>query len=118
MALGVSAFSEAAFSTEPNDVIAFATGVVLNSSIGEESNTGTANVDVTGIQATITNSGAVAGSSVVVSVTGSQLTSSIGEEDINVGVPVTGSQLSISNKGTTQDTLTAFGESPFASLSH
>jgi len=117
MALGVSAFSEAAFSAEPNDVIAFATGVVLTSSIGEESNTGTANVNVTGIQATITNAGAVAGSSVLVNVTGSQLTSSIGEEDINVGVPVTGSQLSISNKTSTQDTLNAFGESPFATLS-
>jgi len=117
MALGVSAFSEAAFSTEPNDVIAFATGVVLNSSIGEESNTGTANVDVTGIQATLSNGGVVAGSSVLVSVTGSELTSSIGEEDINVGVPVTGSQLSITNKTSTQDTLTAFGEAPFATLS-
>jgi hypothetical protein len=41
----------------------------------------------------------------------------IGEEDINVGVPVTGIQLSITNKTSTQDTLTAFGEAPFATLS-
>jgi hypothetical protein len=49
----------------------------------------------------------------------SQLTTAfIGEEDINVGVPVTGIQLSITNTRTsTQDTLTAFGEAPFASQS-
>src|SRR5210317_711359 len=117
MALGVSAYSETPFGAEPNDVIAYPQGNVLTSTIGEESNTGTANVDVTGIQATLSNGGAVAGSSVLVSVTGSQLTSSIGEEDINVGVPVTGQQLSITNKTSTQDTLTAFGEAPFATLS-
>jgi cytochrome c biogenesis factor len=72
---------------------------------------------VTGIQATITNGGAVAGSSVVVSTTGVSLQTFIGEEDINVGVPVTGIQLSITNKTSTQDTLTAFGEAPFATLS-
>jgi len=117
MALGVSAFSEAAFSTEPNDVIVFATGVVLTSSIGEESNTGAANVDVTGIQATLSNGVAVGGSSVLVNLTGFQLTSSIGEETAGIGVPVTGQELSITNKTSTQDTLIAFGESPFASLS-
>tara|TARA_R110002020_G_scaffold311290_3_gene526925 strand:+ start:817 stop:1731 length:915 start_codon:yes stop_codon:yes gene_type:complete len=117
MALGVSAFSEAAFSTEPNDVVAFATGISLTFSTGEESNVGNANVDVTGIQATLTNAGAVGGTSVQVSVTGSQLASSIGEEDIDVGVPITGIELSITNKTSTQDTLNAFGESPFATLS-
>jgi len=117
MAFGNTAYSEAAFSAEDNNAIAYPQGNVLTGSMGEESNVGDANVNVTGIQATITNSGAVAGSSVLVSVTGSQLTSSIGEEDINVGVPVTGSQLSITNKTSTQDTLTAFGESPFATLS-
>jgi hypothetical protein len=73
MALGVTAFSEAPFSAEASDVIAYPFGTVLTSSIGEESNTGTANVPVTGIQATITNGGAVAGSSAVVSLTGISL---------------------------------------------
>ena len=117
MALGITAYSEAAFSSEANDVIAYPLGIVLTSSIGEESNTGTANVPVTGVQATITNGGAVAGSSAVVSTTGISLQTFIGEEDINVGVPVTGIQLSITNKTSTQDTLTAFGEAPFATLS-
>jgi hypothetical protein len=79
--------------------------------------TADANTDVTGSQATITNGGAVAGSSVVVSTTGVSLQTFIGEEDINVGVHVTGIQLSITNKTSTQDTLTAFGEAPFASQS-
>ena len=117
MALGITAYSEAAFSSEANDVIAYPLGTVLTASMGEESNTGTANVPVTGIQATITNGGVVAGSSVVASLTGVSLQTFIGEEDINVGVPVTGIELSISNKTFTQDTLTAFGEAPFATLS-
>ena len=117
MALGITAYSEAAFSSEANDVIAYPLGTVLTASMGEESNTGTANVDVTGIQATLSNGEAVAGSSVLVSITGSQLTTSIGEETAGIGVPVTGQQLSITNKTSTQDTLTAFGESPFATLS-
>ena len=117
MALGVSAFSEASFSAEPNDVIAFATGVSLTTSVGASGTEGDNNIELTGIQATITNGGVVGGSSVSFSVIGSQLTTSIGEEDINVGVPVTGQQLSITNKTSTQDTLAAFGEAPFAALS-
>jgi hypothetical protein len=117
MAFGITAYSEAAFSAEDNNAIAYPQGIALTGSMGEESNTGDANVNVTGIQATIINGGAVAGSSVLVSTTGFQLTTSIGEETINVGVPITGLELSISNKETTQDTLTAFGEAPFASQS-
>ena len=117
MALGVSAFSEAAYSAEPNDIVAFATGIALTSSMGDESTTGDNNVAVTGTQATITNAGAVAGSSVLVSVTGSELTTSIGEESIDIGVPITGQELSISNLTFTQDTLTAFGQAPFATQS-
>jgi len=117
MALGVSAFSEAAFSTEPNDIVVHPVGIALTSTMGEESNVADANVSVTGTQLTFTNAGAVAGSSVLFSVTGSQLSTSIGEEDIDVGVPITGIELSITNKTSTQDTLNAFGESPFATLS-
>ncbi len=117
MAFGNTAYSEAAFSAEDNNAIAYPQGSVLTGSMGDESNTGTANVSVTGIQATMSNGGAVAGSSVDVSLTGISLTSSIGEEGIDIGVPLTGQQLSITNKTSTQDTLTAFGEAPFATLS-
>lgn len=117
MAFGVTAYSEAAFSAEDNNAIAYPQGIVLTGSMGEESNVGDANVNVTGIQATIINEGALGGSSISLSLTGSELTTFIGEEDINVGVPVTGIELSISNKTFTQDTLTAFGEAPFATLS-
>ena len=117
MALGVSAYSEAAFSAEPNDIIVHPTGIALTSTMGEESNVADANVSVTGIQATFTNAGVVAGSSVLFSVTGSELTTSIGEEAIDIGVTVTGQELSISNLTFTQDTLTAFGQAPFATQS-
>lgn len=117
MALGVSAYSEAAFSAEPNDIVVHPTGIALTSTMGEESNVADANVSVTGIQATFTNAGAVAGSSVLFSVTGSELTTSIGEEAIDIGVPITGQQLSVSNLTFTQDTLTAFAQAPFATLS-
>jgi hypothetical protein len=117
MAFGNTAYSEAAFSAEDNNAIAYPQGSVLTGSMGDESNTGTANVSVTGIQATLTNAGVVAGSSVSVNVTGSQLTTSIGEEGIDIGVTITGQELSISNLTFTQDTLTAFGQAPFATLS-
>ncbi len=117
MAFGNTAYSEAAFSAEDNNAIAYPQGSILTGSMGDESNTGTANVSVTGIQATLTNAGVVAGSSVSVNVTGSQLTTSIGEEGIDIGVTITGQELSISNLTFTQDTLTAFGQAPFATLS-
>lgn len=117
MAFGNTAYSEAAFSAEDNNAIAYPQGSILTGSMGDESNTGTANVSVTGIQATLTNAGVVAGSSVSVNVTSSQLTTSIGEEGIDIGVTITGQELSISNLTFTQDTLTAFGQAPFATLS-
>lgn len=117
MAFGITAYSEAAFASESNDVFAYPQGSVLTGSLGNAGTPGTANIDVTGSQATITNAGAVAGSSVQFSVSGIQLTSSIGEETIDIGVTVTGQELSISNKEFTQDTLTAFGQAPFSTLS-
>ena len=117
MAFGNTAYSEAAFSSEDNNAIAYPQGIQLTGSLGASGTEGDNNVVVTGIQASITNGGAVAGSSVLVNLTGSQLTTSIGEEGINIGVPITGIELNISNKTFTQDTLTAFGESPFATLS-
>jgi len=117
MAFAVSSYSETPFGADPSNVIAYPQGSQLTSSVGASETEGDNNIELTGIQATITNGGVVAGSSVSVNVTGSQLTTSIGEEDINVGVPVTGQQLSITNKTSTQDTLAAFGEAPFAALS-
>ena len=110
MAFAITAYSEAAFSSEANSVIAYASGISLTSSMGEESNTGTANVSVTGTQSTITIGSSSAGSSVLVNATGSQLTSSIGAETIDIGVPITGFELSVSNKTFTQDTLAAFAQ--------
>ncbi len=117
MAFGNTAYSEAAFSAEDNNAIAYPQGSVLTGSVGASGTEGDNNITLTGIQATITNGGAVGGSSVDVSVTGVSLTSSIGEEGIDIGVPVSGQELSISNLTFTQDTLTAFGEAPFATLS-
>lgn len=117
MAFGVTAYSGAAFSAEDNNAIAYPQGIVLTGSMGEESNTGDANLNVTGIQATFSIGSSIAGASVLVSVTGSQLTTAIGEETINVGVPITGQELSISNKEFSQDTLTAFAQAPFGALS-
>ena len=117
MAFAVSSYSETPFGADPSNVIAYPQGSQLTSSVGASGTEGDNNIELTGIQATISNGGVVAGSSVLVNVTGSQLTTSIGEEDINVGVAVTGQQLSISNKTSTQDTLAAFGEAPFAALS-
>jgi len=118
MAFGITAYSEAAFSSEANSVIAYATSLSLTSSIGEESNTGSANVTVSGIQLSSNIGTSVAGTSALVGATGSQLTSSIGSDSIiDIGVLVTGSELSVSNKTFTQDTLTAFGQAPFATQS-
>jgi hypothetical protein len=117
MALGVTAFSEAPFASEDANVIAYPSGVSLSFQVGNSDIVGTGNVDVTGSQANFSIESATAGSSVLVSVTGLQLSTTPGEETINIGVPVIGSQLSITNKTSTQDTLTAFGEAPFATLS-
>ena len=117
MAFGNTAYSEAAFSAEDNNAIAYPQGSVLTGSVGASGTEGDNNIELTGIQATISNGGTVAGSSVLISVIGSQLTTSIGEEEIDIGVSITGQQLSITNKTSTQDTLTAFGEVPFATLS-
>ena len=117
MAFGVTAYSGAAFSAEDNNAIAYPQGIVLTGSMGEESNTGDANLNVTGIQATFSIGSSIAGTSALVSVAGSQLTTSIGEEAINIVESVTGQELSISNKEVTQDTLTAFAQAPFGALS-
>lgn len=117
MAFAVSSYSETPFGADPSNVIAYPQGSQLTTSVGASGTEGDNNIAVTGIQLTSSNGGAVAGSSVLVSITGSQLSTSIGEENIGVGVDITGIELTITDKTTTQDTLSAFGESPFATLS-
>ena len=79
------------------------TGIQATFSIGSVTTTANANVDVIGISLTATNSGAVGGASVDVIPTGQQMTLGIGEEVINIGVPVTGSQITTSAGQTTID---------------
>ena len=118
MAFAVSSYSETPFGADPSNVIAYPQGSQLTTSVGASSTQGNNNIEVTGTQLTFTNGGAVAGSSVLVTPSAAgQLTTSIGAETINVGVPITGQELSISNKEFTQDTLTAFAQAPFGALS-
>jgi hypothetical protein len=117
MALGITAYSEAAFSSEANDVIAYPQGNVLTGSMGEESNVGNADVNVTGNQSSFITGGAVAGASALTTLTGSQLNTSIGEETVNISVDITGIGLSLTNKTFSQDTLTTFAQAAFATLS-
>jgi len=79
------------------------TGIQATYSVGSVTTTADANVDVTGISLTATNAGAVGGASVDLLVTGQQMTLGIGEEVINIGVPVTGSQITTSAGQTTID---------------
>ena len=117
MAFGITAYSEAAFSAEDNNAIAYPQGIALTGLMGEESNVGNADVNVTGNQASFVSGGAVAGASGLVTLTGSQLTTSIGEETVNISVNITGIELSLTNKTFSQDTLTTFAQAPFATLS-
>jgi len=118
MAFGITAYAEAAIASEANDIIAYPQGNTLTASLGNSGTPGTANVPVTGSQATISTGQVISGTSALVNVTtAGQLTTSIGEEGIDIGVPLTGIEMSISNKKFTQDTLTAFAQAPFATQS-
>ena len=118
MAFGITAYAEAAIASEANDIIAYPQGNTLTASLGNSGTPGTANVPVTGSQATISTGQVISGTSALVNVTTvGQLTTSIGEEGIDIGVPLTGIEMSISNKKFTQDTLTAFAQAPFATQS-
>jgi hypothetical protein len=79
------------------------TGVQANFTIGTITTSANADVDVTGISLTITNAGATGGTSVDQLVTGQELQFFIGEEVIDIGVPVTGSQATTSAGQTTID---------------
>ena len=79
------------------------TGIQATFSVGTITTTANANIDVTGIQLTATNAGAVGGTSVDQLVTGQQLQIFNGEEVVGIGVPVTGSQATTSAGQTTID---------------
>ena len=85
-------------------------GIALSSSIGTETSSANANVDVTGSQLTFTNAGAVAGTSVLVSVTGSLESMAVGQTVIGIGVNVTGSQATTNIGTATVDETTLTGE--------
>ena len=120
MALGVTAYSEAPFGAEASDVIAYPLGIELTA----QENSGIINIDVdvsvTG-QALIATEGNALGSAFVsVQPTGQALTSNLGNiTEVPVGqqVDVTGFDLNFNLASSTHDTLTAFGEAPFATLS-
>ena len=117
MTLGVSAYAETPFASDPSNAIAYPSGINLSGQLGNEATQGNAIFSVTGNQASFVSGGAVAGASALFTVTGSQLTTSIGEETVNISVDITGIELSLTNKTFSQDTLTAFAEAPFATLS-
>ena len=121
MALGVTAYSEAPFGAETTgDIIVYPLGIQLTA----QENSGIVNIDVdvsvTG-QALTAAEGTVLGSAfVLVQPTGQALTSTLGNTtEVAAGqqVDVTGFDLNFNLASSTHDTLTAFGEAPFATLS-
>ena len=120
MALGVTAYSEAPFGAEASDVIAYPSGIQLTA----QENSGIVSIDVdvsvTGQDLTATEGNLIGFSLVVVEPTGQALTSNLGNiTEVPVGqqVDVTGFDLTFNLATSTHDTLTAFGEAPFATLS-
>jgi len=119
MALGVSAYSETPFGAELSNVIAYPSGIQLTA----QENSGIVSIDVdvsvTG-QALTSTLGTTDGSSlVVVNTTGQALTAAEGtlDQSSNQEIDVTGFDLTFNLASSTHDTLTAFGEAPFATLS-
>ena len=120
MALGVSAYTETPFGADPADVIAYPSGINLSAQTRNFVTQGNANVDVTGSSISSTVNSVAAFSAVEVFVDGFSLNAVTGNEDAftDITVEVTSAgQLNVFNKIFEQDTLTAFGEDPFASQS-
>ncbi len=119
MALGVTAYSEAPFSAEPSNVIAYPLGIELTTQENTGIVIGDANVPVTGTPL-VSAVGTAEGSSLVnVDITGQALTATEGTlaQSSNQEIDVTGFDLIANGNNPTHDTLTAFGEAPFATLS-
>ena len=120
MALGVSAYSETPFAADPADVIAYPSGINLSAQTGNFATQGNANVDVTGISISPTLGQAIEIITVDVFVDGVSASIVSGNEDAftDITVQVTSAgKLNVVNQIFTQDTLTAFGEAPFATQS-
>jgi hypothetical protein len=119
MALGVTAYSEAPFSAEPSNVIAYPLGIELTAQENTGIVIGDANVSVTGTPL-VSAVGTADGSSLVIAIpTGQDLTATEGTltQSSNQEIDVTGFDLTANINNPTHDTLTAFGEAPFATLS-
>ena len=119
MALGVSAYSETPFGAEASDVIAYPLGIEMTMQENAPAVTGDANVPVTGQVLTGTLGTADGSSLVRVDLTGQALTAAEGTltQSSNQEIDVTGFELTLQASNPTNDTLTAFGEAPFATLS-
>ena len=119
MALGVTAYSEAPFSAEESSVIAYPSGIEMTMQENTPAITADANVPVTGQVLTGTLGTANGSSLVRVDLTGQALTAAEGTltQSSNQEINVTGFELTLQESNPTNDTLTAFGEAPFATLS-
>ena len=119
MALGVSAYSETPFGAEESSVIVYASGIEMTIQENTPGVVGDANIPVTG-QALVSTTGTANGSSLVsVGLTGQALTAAEGnlDQSSNQEIDITGFDLNLNLTSSTHDTLTAFGEAPFATLS-
>ena len=119
MALGVTAYSEAPFSADTSDVFAYPSGIELTVQENTGIVIGDANVPVTGTPLVSAVGTANGSSLVVVNPTGQALTATEGTlaQSSNQEIDVTGFDLIANGSNPTHDTLTAFGEAPFATLS-
>jgi hypothetical protein len=120
MALGVTAYTEAPFGAEASDVIVYPLGIELTTQENSNIVIGDANVPVTGTPLVSTVGDVIGSSFVLVEPTGQALSSNLGtitEVPVGQQVDVTGFDLTANASNPTHDTLTAFGEAPFATLS-
>ena len=119
MALGVSAYSETPFGAENSSVIVYPLGFQLTTQENSIIPTGDVIASATG-QALVSTAGTAEGSSLVdVDLTGQALTAVEGtlDQSSNQEIDVTGFDLNLNLATSTHDTLTTFGEAPFATLS-
>tara|TARA_R100000544_G_scaffold35818_1_gene23458 strand:+ start:977 stop:1966 length:990 start_codon:yes stop_codon:yes gene_type:complete len=120
MALGITAYSEAAFSSDASDTIAYPSGIQLTAQENSLINIGDANVSVSGQPIVGTTGTIVTDGGAFIDVTGQALTNTLGntiEPTADANVPVTGFDLTANVTNLTQDTLTTFAQAPFATLS-
>ena len=121
MALGITAYSEAAFSADASDAIVYPLGIQLTAQENSLSLIkGNADVSVSGQPMVGTTGTLTTVAGAFVNATGQALTNTLGntiEPTANANVPVTGFDLTANVTNPTQDTLTTFAQAPFATLS-